>query len=146
MTHIATMGTSSCATIAIGGFKDGQKELNEQYKSDKKFTPVTTGPYKLSVSDFSSNILYPTQQNLGRTYDAPFTRIMEEVENSNLNSKLIIATLNEYQYKGNSKYWHKELLSHGFSLITKCSNNWGSINYVYIRNPSKVDIKEGEEK
>lgn len=142
MTHIATLGTSSCATIAIGGFKDGQKDANEVYIADPK---TFKGPKDgMTVAEFSSKILYPVSQPLGKTGDYPFQRLMEELDKSNMSSKLVMATLNEHQFLGAGQYWHHQLKKHGFKLITKASNNWGSVNYIYMRNPSEVEITKEE--
>jgi len=141
MPHVATMGTSSCATISIGGFKSGDSyTINEKYKEDGT-VPETDG---LSVSEFYSQILYPVSQPLGRSRDLPFQKLMEDIKGSSLSSKLVMATLNESQYMARDGYWHQELKKYGFELVTKCNNSIGSTNYVYMRNPSVVEIEEGE--
>ena len=142
MTHIATLGTSSCATIAIGGFKDGQREANEAYIADPK---TFKGPKNgMTVDEFSSKVLYPVSQPLGKTGDYPFEKLMQDLNKSGMSGKLVIATLNQHQFMGNDQYWHKQLKKHGFKLFTKTSNNWGSVNYMYIRNPSEQKITEEE--
>lgn len=144
MTHIATLGTSSCATIAIGGFKAGNKELNDNYLANKSsFKEPAEG---LTVEGFSSNILMPIAQDLGRTKDYPFERLMEDLEKSSLKNKLVIATLNQSQYLGNDCYWHQQLKKWRFTLFTKTRNEWGSVNYMYIRNPLEVEITKEEAK
>lgn len=141
MPHVATMGTSSCATISIGGFKTGDTiAQNEAYKADKT-VPKTTG---MTVKEFYSKVLYPTSQPLGKSCDLPFTKLMEDIEESSLKTKLVMATLNQYQYNGNDRYWHNELKSWGFVLVAKTKNTIGSVNYVYMRNPNAVEIEEGE--
>lgn len=142
MPHVATMGTFSCATIAIGNFKGFTKAQNEAYKADPKSFPAPTDG--LSVAKFSSSILYPTSQPLGKTYDRPLEAIMQEIEESNLNEKYIIATLNSAQYIGDNGYLPDELNRWGFQLVDKTKNNWGSVNYIYTRNRSKVEINTGE--
>jgi hypothetical protein len=144
MPYVATTGTASCATIAIGSFKGpgNQMALNENYKKDpKSFTEPKEG---LSVNQFYSSILFPTSQPLGRTHDLPFTKLMEDIDNSSLKTKLVIATLNHSQYYGSDEYWPKELRKWGFKLFHKTKNAIGSVNYVFIRNPSHVDISSGE--
>jgi hypothetical protein len=142
MTHIATLGTSSCATIAIGGFKEPNKEKNDAYiDNTKTFKDDAVG---MSVKEFSDKVLYPVSQPLGRTKDYPLEQLMQELERSALAGKLIIATLNQNQYMGNNLYWHKQLKKWGFKLFTKTNNNWGSVNYMYIRNPSEVALTEEE--
>lgn len=143
MTMISTMGTMSCATIAIGNFgKNGSEQIdkNEAYKSEG-LVEETEG---LTPDQFYRDILYPVRQDLGRTRDYPFTKMMELIDSSKLKTKFIIATLNLYQYQTKDRYWHKELLSWGFELKDKTKNSIGSVNYVYVRNPSRVEIKKGE--
>lgn len=141
MTHVATMGTGSCATIAISGFKEPNQQLNEDYKKDPKAFKVPSG---MTVKAFYNEVLYPVSQPLGKTHDLPFTRLMEEIEASSLKTKFIIATINEYQYNGKENYWPKELNKHGFKLMAKTKNSIGSMNYVYVRSPLAEPIKAGE--
>lgn len=141
MPHVATMGTSSCATISIGGFKRGDAYGdNEKYKE----TGESNESDGLTVEEFYKDVLYPISQPLGKSRDMPLRKLMKDIDNSSLSSKLIMATLNRDQYMVKSRYWHKELLECGFELITKCDNTIGSTNYIYMRNPSKVEISEGE--
>jgi len=142
MSYVATMGTSSCATIAVGGFKEGQRENNEKYKADK--ASLVLPKEGQSVEGFYNNTLYPTTQPLGRSYELPFEKVMEDIEACGLKTKFIIATLNIYQYNGNSEYWPNELNRWGFKLVSKTNNSIGSINYIYVRNPNVVAIEDGE--
>lgn len=134
MTHIATMGTSSCATIAIGGFKDPVgKTLNEKYiKNPDEFVLELDGGF--SVEEFYKKILYPSSQPLGRTGDYPFELLMEELDKSKMSSKYVVITLNSYQ---NMSYWPKQLSKWGFKLVDKTKNEIGTMNYIYIRNPNR---------
>lgn len=141
MPHVATMGTSSCATISIGGFKWGDAfGDNEKYKESGE----SNESEGLTVNEFYRKVLYPTSQPLGKSRDMPLRKLMDDIDESSLRSKLIMATLNHSQYMVKERYWHKELLECGFELVTKCSNSIGSTNYIYIRNPSKLEIEEGE--
>lgn len=143
MTKVATMGTSSCATIAINGFKHGQKEINEKYKKDGT-VPNSEG---LSVEAFYKDILYPVDQPLGCSRDLPFTKLMEDITaQKHLKTKFCIATLCPYQYMGEDKYWHRELKKWGFKLVRKTRNSTmsGAVNYVYIRNPNRDPIYPGD--
>lgn len=142
MTHVATMGVSSCATIALAGWKEGQREKNEAYKKDPKSFKMGPG---LSVERFYHDILYPTAQPLGQTADMPFEKLMQDLEKSEMRDKFMIAVINQYQYRGNNEYWPKELNRWGFQLVDKMSNAIGSDNYVYIRNSlRKVAIEKDE--
>jgi hypothetical protein len=143
MTRVATMGVSSCATIALAGWKEGQRELNEAYKKDpKSFKAPTTG---MSVKAFCDDIIYPTSQPLGHTHELPFEKLMQDLEKSGLKNKFMIATLNLYQYQGNKNYWPNELNRWGFVLIDKVNNDIGTINYIYVRNTNnKVPIEKDE--
>ncbi len=140
MSYIATMGTSSCATIAVGGFKDDARQQNEDYKKTKVFK----APDDQTAEVFYNKVLYPTSQPLGRTHDMPFEKVMEDIAKTSLASKFVICTINEYQYKGSDNYWPNELNRWGFSLITKARNSIGTVNYIYTRNPSVVLVKDGE--
>ncbi len=142
MSYVATMGTSSCATIAIGGWKEGQKELNEKYKADPSSFKMPAGG--VTVDQFYDKILFPTSQDLGRSAEMPFTKLMQDIDKGSLKTKFIIATLNLYQYQGNAEYWPNELRKHGFKLFAKCNNSIGTVNYIYMRNPNVVEIQEGE--
>lgn len=142
MTHAATMGASSCATMAIGNFKAGQKEVNDAYIANpSKFVEPPTGD---SVDQFYGNTVLPTRQDLGRTKDYPFEKLMQDLEKSSLKTKFTIAVLNQGQYLGNDKYWHKQLTKWGFKLFEKTQNSIGSVNYIYSRNPNVVAITKEE--
>ena len=145
MTHVATMGTSSCATIAIGGFKgEVAMAINEAYKDTKEIT-TDTNRSDYSVNQFYSKVLYPTDQQLGRSMDMPFTKLMEDIDNSSMSTKLIIATLNEYQVEHKNKYWPTELAKFGFELVDKTKNTIGQMCYVYIRSNNRPHgIKIGQ--
>ena len=98
----------------------------------------------LSAAAFYSDVLYPTSQPLGRSYEMPFERVMEEITASPLNSKFVILTINASQYRGNDNYWPNEFNRWGFQLTTKTKNSIGDVNYIYTRNPSVVAINDGE--
>lgn len=140
MTHVATMGTSSCATIAVGGFKDAMggvpllgKDANEAYKNDPQtFKNNSEG---LTVKEFYDDILYPTRQDLGRTKEYPFEQLMEEIANSSLKTKYVVITLNNDQQMNG--YWPKEIERWGFELVDKTNNSIGSMNWIYTRNPNR---------
>lgn len=143
MTKLATMGTSSCATIAIQGFGERDKEANEAY--------ITGGPpvfedEGVSVEEFYDEILYPTEQDLGRTRDHPFEELMELIElvegqdGNSMEDKYTVATLNSYQFNTDGRYWPNQLKRWGFELVDKTNNNIGSICYIYVRNKARVDI------
>lgn len=98
----------------------------------------------MTIDQFYRDILYPVEQPLGRSRDYPFQKLMEEIDSGPLSSKLIMATLNAYQYQEKDRYWHHELKAHNFKLIAKTSNSIGTINYVYMRNPNEVEIEDAE--
>jgi hypothetical protein len=140
MTHIATMGTSSCATIAIGNFgkypkPNAEIERNQAYLAD----PTSVKIEGMTVGEFYSKILYPTDQPLGTTAEYPFDLLMEELEKSRMNDKFTIITLNEDQ--NTVPHWQERLAHWGFFLIDQTKNNIGTMNYIYTRNrarPKKV--------
>ena len=141
MPHVATMGASSCATISIGGFKaPNSYENNEAYKTSG-VVPESEG---FTVKEFYSKVLYPVAQPLGKTRDLPFVKLMQDIDDSQLQTKLVVAVLNHAQRFAREGYWHNELKSFNFGLVTKTKNSIGSINYMYIRNPGIVPIEEGE--
>jgi hypothetical protein len=135
MTRIATMGTSSCATIALAGFKQGQEDINENYLANKK----PTNNKGMDVKAFYDKIIYPTSQPLGHTKEYAFDELMEAIENSSLASKFIIVTLNDYQENMKDKYWPGRLKHWGFTKIDKTKNSIGTVNHIYTVNPSRVD-------
>lgn len=148
MTMLQTMGTSSCATIALGFFKrnlfnkewgGSQKDLNELYKEDPvKFFKTYPIPSDGDVEDFYIDIIYPTIQELGKTADLPFEYIMEKIDEGEFKNKFIIATLNEYQ-QGAEGYWPRELERWGFECVDKTNNDIGGMNYIYTRNKGRPD-------
>jgi hypothetical protein len=137
MTRLATMGTSSCATIAIQGFKKSDENLERKYQETGSFER----PGK-DTSWFYNNVLYPTEQELGRTEDYPFSALMEALNCGNMHNKFIIATINSYQY--HNGFWKDLLEKHEFSLIDKTNNDIGEICYIFARNYNRVDITEDE--
>lgn len=142
MTRVATAGTSSCATISIAHFKGDNIDLNEAYKADKNSFDGPTGEGK-TVDDFYYDILYPTKQPLGHTGEYPFERLMEEIDDSEMSTKFILATLNSWQFNQNDKYWPKELERHGFKLMDVTDNTIGARCYIFVRNNNRPDnVKE----
>lgn len=135
MTKINTMGTKSCATIALSDFGKDQIDLNEQYNAD----PNSFKEPDQSVDWFYKNVLYPIKQELGRTDNYPFDLLMKRIDEGKMNSKFIITTLNAFQQELMDGYWANKLKEHGFELIDKTKNSIGSINFIYTRNPSRVD-------
>lgn len=133
MSRVATMGTSSCATIAVSGFKDTDVALNKAYNQD----PSSFKRKGRTVKSFYDNVLYPVEQNLGKSGEYPFDLLMQEIDDGDLSTKFIIATLNAYQYE--KGYWPPILEKHGFSLIDKTKNEIGSLNYIYTRNRNRRD-------
>lgn len=143
MTKIATMGTSSCATIAIQGFenKDGYSHYKEEIayqeavNSGKKWTKIP----KKDADWFYNQILFPTMQELGRTDDMPFSLCMKQIDKGPLSSKYIVCTLNAANFNFENYFWPKLLKQHGFSLVSTTKNHIGSMNYIFVRNPSFND-------
>jgi len=135
MSRIATMGTSSCATIAISGFKPEDYTLNETYLTDQKMTGKGNG---LSVKEFYDEILYPTSQLLGHTAQYPFELLMGELDKSRMRDKFIITTLNKSQTEYMKGYWLKVLKKWGFVRIDKTNNDIGEICYIFTRNNARV--------
>lgn len=143
MTHVATMGAFSCATIAIGRFKN-QYDINEEYKQDKKAFRARFKANGLTVGKFYTDILYPVAQDLGRSAEYPFELLMEEIEKSAINDKFIIAVLNENLFLMKDGYWPKELNRWGFKLIDKTNNDIGGVNYIFTRNRNRLVITKDE--
>lgn len=133
MSRLATMGASSCATIAVSGFKREDQQLNEQYNANPSDYKEEEG---MTVDEFYDDVLYPTRQDLGRTKNYPFDLLMSRINDTRMKDKFIIAVVNQSQYGGG--YWPKVLEKHGFSLIDKTNNNIGSVNYIYTRNLARV--------
>lgn len=135
MTRAATMGTSSCATIAIAHFKGNNKADNEAYKANGT-VPETSG---LSVGQFYNEIILPTSQPLGHTRELPFQKLMDDIDSSGLETKYISATLNASQRNEDDRYWEKELLGRGFRLSDITNNTLGQTCYIYTRNNNRVE-------
>lgn len=140
MTRLATMGTSSCATLSISGWTSTDKNLEKSYMDDPKgFTPVepsTRGDVPLK--NFGDKILYPLSQPMGESYDYPFSYIMEHLDNgsTSLGAKFIIITLNDNQHNVDD-FWVSRLKDRGFELIDQTHNNAGGLNYIYTRNSNR---------
>jgi hypothetical protein len=140
MAYVATMGCSSCATIAIGGFKGSQIEINDSYKQSGT-VPLSDG---YTPAEFYSKILYPTEQKLGRSKDLPFQKLMEDIDKTSLKNKFTILTINQSQFFSKDKYWDKEFKRWGFALVHKTGNTIGETNYIYVRAPLSEQILEEE--
>ena len=133
-THVATAGMDSCATVALAGWSQSAKEMNEAYKADPEgYSWDVDG---MTVSSFFSSIIYPTKQELGETGQYPFTALMEELENNDLGTKLMITALNASQVMDG--YWVKELEAHGFQQVDETKNTLGSVNHIFIRSTNRV--------
>lgn len=146
MTRIATMGTSSCATIAIAGFGwskvDGKCEIerNENYlKAPEKWKEPEN-----SVLDFYRSVLYPVEQKLGHSDEYPFEALMKTIsEHPRLNKKFTIATLNAPQENFNDRYWPKQLEKWGFEKIHITKNSiGGTLNHIYVRDLAQVEMND----
>lgn len=136
MTTLCVMGTRSCATISIGGFKGDNYDRNEAYKKDK--SSFNENNLTKTVQWFRDNILMPISQPVDQTDDYPFQALMDAIDESDMKPKALFAVLNQSQLQINSGYWKKELLRNGFTLIGKNQNNWGSMNYIFVRNMTMV--------
>jgi hypothetical protein len=145
MAHVATLGLSSCATIAIGGFKGPSIKANEDYKANPKdFVVASVDGQQPTIEDFYSKILYPTRQDLGRTVDMPFELLMTKIKGSRLETKLTLIAINGNQFAEQDNYWPKEFKRHGFRLWIKTGNAIGSTNYIYCRAPLEIAINPNE--
>lgn len=135
MSRLATMGASSCATIAVSGFRPVDKKLNEEWNADPASFKEGEG---LTVSEWYEEVLYPTTQPLGQTKEYPFDLLMERISDYGfLDTKFTIAVLNSEQY--HNGYWPSIFEKHGFELVDKTKNTIGSVNYIYTRNNNRVE-------
>lgn len=135
MSRLATMGTFSCATIAVSGFRDEDLKLNQKYEEDPSAFKLDT--QGLSVNQFYKDILYPISQPLGKTKEYPFSMLMEHIDKSKMSDKFTILTMNSYQH--NKPYWKEILKKFGFELIDKTNNSIGEVCYIYTRNRARVE-------
>lgn len=147
MSRLATMGTSSCGTIAIQEFKKvGNKsgmDVNEAYIADPKSFTAPEGEGENSATDFYNNVLYPTIQELGRTKQMPFEMLMQQIDaHLSLRNKFTIATINHSQFMLNDYYWPRQLEKWGFvySHATKNSTMGMGVNHIYIRDLHRTDL------
>lgn len=141
MTHLATMGTDSCATFSIAGFKN-QRDSNEAYKASPPSNGLSVG-IELAKGFYNRTIL-PISQPLAKSNELPFEQIMQGVDaDYKLKAKFCAITINHTQFMGDGKYWPKEFKRWGFVLSHKTANNsmGGVINYIYIRDPAAVPVK-----
>lgn len=136
MTRAATMGTSSCATIAIAHFKGDNFKINEEYLKSKQ----NMKKEGLSVAEFYSQIIYPTSQPLGHTAEYPFDQLMDEIDSSSLKGKYITATLNQQQFNFENGYWVKRLEARGFKAVDKTHNDIGQDCTIFVRNNNRVEL------
>lgn len=139
MSRITTMGTKSCATIAICGFKIDDLTLNELYNENPRKVKKGEG---LSVNQFYNEVLYPTSQPFGETADYPFDWLMKELEKSSMRNKFIITTLNHSQTLYKNGYWVKKLNEYEFELIDMTNNTIGEMCYIYARNRNQGKMKK----
>lgn len=151
MTRLATMGTSSCATLALQGFKNEDILLEKAFKEkgDKAVYPKphSKDGNNLNVADFYSQILYPTTQNLGRTGDYPFSYLMDLIQgHRTMKGKFIVITINSVEY--NRGFWPEKFEGRGFKLLDVTKNSLGGqLNYIYVFNearPAHVNVPDIE--
>ncbi len=141
MTHVATSGTFSCATIAIAGFKGTNKDLNDAYLKDPNSFKEKDG---ITVGRFYQDILVPVSQPLGKSQEYPFEKLMQLIDQNGMKNKYTTAVLNKDQYLGNDQYWPTQLKKWGFKLVDKTKNDLGMVCYVYVRNNGRVSIEKEE--
>ena len=132
MSRLATMGTFSCATLAISGFKSQDKNLNEAYRADPKKELKGDG---MTVEEFYNKIIVPTSQPLGKTAEYPFEFLMDKLENHDLGTKYISTTLNNSQM--NEGYWPEILKKHGFEVVDETNNTLGERCTIWVRNRNR---------
>ena len=135
MSRLATMGTASCATIALSGFSMLDIKRDQEYLSD----PSSFKYPNKSVWWFYEKILYPTEQVLGRTDEYPFTRLMQEINQSKMKDKFIITTLSKSQTQFEDGYWLDKLEEFDFVLLEKTKNNIGEVCHIFTRNYARVE-------
>ena len=142
MTYVATTGAHSCACISIARWDKKSREAEEEYLANGEVAVWTeTG---VSLDSFYEDVLYPTEQELGKTQDYPFSYLMNLIDrDERLKGKYITAVLAEYQYENG--YWPSRLRDRGFKLVDKTNNYIGGINYIYVRNENQVEITDEEE-
>lgn len=135
MARLSTMGTASCATMAIGYFKYDKIEDNELYLHEGKRKEYINDH---DVDWWLDEILTPLEQELGQTDSVPFDQLMDDIEEDDtLNRKFCICTLNAFQHDTNG-YWKDRLIARGFRHFHTTKNNMGGINYLYLRDPAEV--------
>lgn len=145
MTRLATMGTSSCATLSISGWHTEDKKLQELYENGGyKYDPdAKTERGDCSLTQFGDKLLYPLSQPMGETYDYPFSLIMDYLDNVNelgvhktsLGAKYIAITVSDYQH--NADFWPPRLAERGFEKIDQTHNNAGELCHIYVRNTNR---------
>ena len=138
MSRISTMGTFSCATIAIAGFKPEHRAADQKYLADKD--PLIAKAAEKSIQHFYNTVLYPTSQPLGKSDEFPFEALMEALNGHAMGDKFIIATLNQHQTQVDDGYWAKRLAHWGFELIDKTNNSIGQVCMIYTRNRNRVPL------
>jgi hypothetical protein len=146
MPVLETTGMHSCAVISIGGFKGNSIFENEYYKEGGVKDKWSVG---LSVYDFYAEVLFPTEQNQGRTANMPFEKLMRDIDNceyegGTLKTKMCLLCLNQEQRFQRNEYWHHEVKRWGFRLLRKTDNTDGGVNYIYARIPLHIPIEKGE--
>lgn len=139
MTKLATMGTSSCATMALQGFREEDIQLNRKWMSGE----LDFAEPNFSVRRFYDDVLYPITQDLGRTDDYPFDLLMKRINNHiKMGKKFLIATLDPYQvFIAGGSYWLPRLEHWGFEHIHTTKNSIGDKdNYIFVRDPNKQEF------
>lgn len=140
MTHVATSGTGSCATISISRFKGDNYTNNIAYMNGKPLEELSfseKSDSNLTPSQFYNEILYPTSQPLGKSKEVPFEALMEGIENCGLRRKMIFVALNEQQSLANDGYWVEQLKRWEFVEVDRVNNDIGMMNRIFIRNVNR---------
>lgn len=157
MPRLATTGNTSCASMAIGGFKfrwDPIKD-NEEYLADKNNYVLyensdcklddleRSAKSSLSVGDWFNKIMFPVAQDLGESRDYPFDMLMDLIEkNEDTHTKHLSVLINQRQYMEKDMYWPKRFKERGFKLCNKFNNDIGYVNYLFEKTPLSVPIAE----
>ena len=164
MTKVATMGTSSCAVLALQEFKtftrdsslDGmykhnplgmtcQIDANNSYLEGKvsveEWEKFVNSVGHLTANEFYNSVISPLKQDLGRSGQYPFDMLMDVIDNHSMGTKYIVATLNSSQRFASDGYWHNRLLARGFAQVDATDNNIGQVCFIYTRNENRVEME-----
>lgn len=143
MPRLETSGMHTCAVASVCLFNSIESEKASIKKREENFDQWYDEGLFEFVDDFHDDELVTHSQEFCRTPDfGSFEELMfHVVDHGGMETKVLLATLNETQYYACDKFWHKRLKKWDFKLTKRFKNRHGEPNFFYMRVPKQMRIK-----